>query len=509
MSRLKLKTTSSLTDVEAEDRIMDAQEKDLATKTSEEAQDAQNAADVPELPEVPAYINQQRAEVLRKQLTQQPVPPEKGLIYLASFPKSGNTWTRLFLFALFNPLARQDSNFNLSDIAGRAGQMDVTFQLFERILGKPHYEISDVEVAQTMPMAQKLLAVQQEKKVFVKTHLCNGAWHGTRTIGLDTFRTAVYIVRNPLDVTPSFASHMNTDIDGAIKGMANSTHFIGGRTKKCSLGAAIKAEKEKRPELSDEEAKVRRTEIQREADFYGAMDGASKFVKGDAVAGVVITVINIVGGLSIGVFQKDMALVDAAQTYALLTIGDGLVSQIPALLVATALQRRDMSDGAPALILLTEWDMYLELDFEKVYRKEYKPEFVPPSKNAGSAGNFDKEFTAEKPIDSVVTSKLTAAQTVTDDGMDTEAAAVALVDARTEREKHLALEAARQTEMLQRLAGARARPLTVQRCGAGPNMRPMSACIIARSIPAATRIPSPTTLLQKTLLQALPRWRSL
>ena len=69
---------------------------------------------------------------------------------------------------------------------------------------------------------------------------------------------------------------------------------------------------------------------------YGAMDGAMKFVKGDAVAGVVITVINIVGGLSIGVFQKDMALVDAAQTYALLTIGDGLVSQIPALLVATA-----------------------------------------------------------------------------------------------------------------------------------------------------------------------------
>ena len=234
---------------------MDAQEKDLATKTSEEAQDAQNAADVPELPEVPAYINQQRAEVLRKQLTQQPVPPEKGLIYLASFPKSGNTWTRLFLFALFNPLARQDSNFNLSDIAGRAGQMDVTFQLFERILGKPHYEISDVEVAQTMPMAQKLLAVQQEKKVFVKTHLCNGAWHGTRTIGLDTFRSAVYIVRNPLDVTPSFASHMNTDINGAIQGMANSTHFIGGRPKKFNLEAAIKIEKEKRPELTDEEAK--------------------------------------------------------------------------------------------------------------------------------------------------------------------------------------------------------------------------------------------------------------
>jgi|GEM_PF-240430 hypothetical protein len=241
---------------------MDAPEKNLATKKPEDAQvetpetDAAEAeASAPALPEVPAYINQQRAEALRKNLESKVVPADKGLIYLASFPKSGNTWTRLFLFALFNPLIRQDENFNLSDIAGRAGQMDVTFQLFERILGKPHYEISDIEVAQTMPMAQKLLAIQQEKKVFVKTHLCNGAWHGTRTIGLDTFRTAVYIVRNPLDVTPSFASHMNTDIDGAIKGMANSTHFIGGRPKKFSLEAAIKAEKEKRPELSDEEAK--------------------------------------------------------------------------------------------------------------------------------------------------------------------------------------------------------------------------------------------------------------
>jgi len=233
---------------------MDAVEKDLATKSAEEADVKTEESDGPELPEVPAYINEERAAELRKNLEKQVVPSDKGLIYLASFPKSGNTWTRLFLFALFNPLVRQDSNFNLSDIAGRAGQMDVTFQLFERILGKPHYEISDIEVAQTMPLAQKLLALQQEKKVFVKTHLCNGAWHGTRTIGLDTFRSAVYIVRNPLDVTPSFASHMGTDIDGAITGMANSTHFIGGRQKKFNLEAAIAAEKQKDEDLSDEEA---------------------------------------------------------------------------------------------------------------------------------------------------------------------------------------------------------------------------------------------------------------
>ncbi len=83
-------------------------------------------------------------------------------------------------------------------------------------------------------------------------------------------------------------------------------------------------------------AKDRRRDIQREADFYGSMDGASKFVKGDAIAGLIITVINILGGLSIGVFQRGMTMGDAAGMYSLLTVGDGLVSQIPALLFSTA-----------------------------------------------------------------------------------------------------------------------------------------------------------------------------
>ncbi len=89
--------------------------------------------------------------------------------------------------------------------------------------------------------------------------------------------------------------------------------------------------------LIDElEAKERRSEIAKEAEFYGAMDGASKFVKGDAVAGIIITAINITGGFIIGVFQQDMTMIDAAGTYTLLTIGDGLVSQIPALIISTA-----------------------------------------------------------------------------------------------------------------------------------------------------------------------------
>ncbi len=88
--------------------------------------------------------------------------------------------------------------------------------------------------------------------------------------------------------------------------------------------------------IDEAEAKRRRSEVSREADFYGAMDGASKFVRGDAMAGLVITAINIVGGLIIGVAQYGMGPAEAAQTFTLLSIGDGLVSQIPALLISTA-----------------------------------------------------------------------------------------------------------------------------------------------------------------------------
>ena len=88
--------------------------------------------------------------------------------------------------------------------------------------------------------------------------------------------------------------------------------------------------------IDDAEAKQRRAEILQDANFYGAMDGSSKFVKGDAVAGIVITLINIIGGFLIGVFQHNMSVADSASTFTLLTIGDGLVGQIPALIISTA-----------------------------------------------------------------------------------------------------------------------------------------------------------------------------
>jgi flagellar biosynthesis protein FlhA len=88
--------------------------------------------------------------------------------------------------------------------------------------------------------------------------------------------------------------------------------------------------------INEQQARARREEISREAEYYGAMDGANKFVRGDAIAGIIITLTNIIGGLAIGVFQNKLSFANAAHTYTLLTIGDGLVTQIPALIISTS-----------------------------------------------------------------------------------------------------------------------------------------------------------------------------
>ncbi|MCB5196335.1 flagellar biosynthesis protein FlhA [Deefgea salmonis] len=88
--------------------------------------------------------------------------------------------------------------------------------------------------------------------------------------------------------------------------------------------------------IGEEEARTRRAQISDEANFFGSMDGASKFVRGDAVAGILVMVINLIGGLLVGMLQHDMPFADAAKTYTLLTIGDGLVAQVPALIISVA-----------------------------------------------------------------------------------------------------------------------------------------------------------------------------
>jgi flagellar biosynthesis protein FlhA len=119
--------------------------------------------------------------------------------------------------------------------------------------------------------------------------------------------------------------------------------------------------------IDEEEAKQRRITITREAEFHGSMDGAAKFVRGDAIAGIIITIINIIGGFIIGVFQQHMSVLNAAQNYTLLTVGDGLVSQIPALTISTAagiVVSRAASEGT------------MGKDFGKLFAKYPKPIYL-------------------------------------------------------------------------------------------------------------------------------------
>ncbi|MCD6292003.1 MAG: flagellar biosynthesis protein FlhA, partial [Deltaproteobacteria bacterium] len=113
--------------------------------------------------------------------------------------------------------------------------------------------------------------------------------------------------------------------------------------------------------ISEEEARERRLEIRREADFYGAMDGAAKFVSGDAIAGIIITLINIGAGFVIGVMQQGMTAAEAASTYMTLTVGDGLVSQIPALIISTAsgiIVTRSAAEGRMGSVLVRQLTAY-------------------------------------------------------------------------------------------------------------------------------------------------------
>ena len=129
--------------------------------------------------------------------------------------------------------------------------------------------------------------------------------------------------------------------------LINFMVITGGATRVAEVSARFTLDKMPGKQLSidadlnsglinEDQAKERRKKLERETDFYGTMDGASKFVKGDATAGIVITIINIVGGLIIGVIQLHMNVQTALSTYTILTVGDGLVSQIPALLISTA-----------------------------------------------------------------------------------------------------------------------------------------------------------------------------
>ncbi|MCD6184040.1 MAG: FHIPEP family type III secretion protein, partial [Thermovirga sp.] len=119
--------------------------------------------------------------------------------------------------------------------------------------------------------------------------------------------------------------------------------------------------------IDEKTARERRKMVQREADFFGAMDGASKFVKGDAIAGLIITTINIIGGICIGIFQQGLTIAEAAQKYSLLTVGDGLVAQIPALILSTA---------TGILVTRTAGESHLGKDITKSLINHYRPLWI-------------------------------------------------------------------------------------------------------------------------------------
>ena len=142
---------------------------------------------------------------------------------------------------------------------------------------------------------------------------------GNTTVGLVVF--VILVVINFVVITKG---------SGRIAEVAARFTLDGMPGKQMAIDADLNAGL-----IEDSEARKRRADIAKEAEFYGSMDGASKFVRGDAVAGIIITLINIIGGLVIGVLQMGLDFPSAIQNYTLLTIGDGLVSQIPAIVIST------------------------------------------------------------------------------------------------------------------------------------------------------------------------------
>ena len=169
----------------------------------------------------------------------------------------------------------------------------------------------------------------------------NFVMSGNFVIGLIVF--AILVIVNFVVITKG---------SGRIAEVAARFHLDAMPGKQMAIDADLSAGL-----IDEKEARRRRTQLEDESGFFGAMDGASKFVRGDAIAGLLVVFINIIGGMIIGIVQQGMTFADAGQTYTLLTVGDGLVTQVPALIVSTAAgllvskaghhrRRRQGADGA-------------------------------------------------------------------------------------------------------------------------------------------------------------------
>ncbi len=158
-------------------------------------------------------------------------PPRQNLVWLASYPKSGNTWVRVFIHNLMRGLRGESDGAQDINCLGQFAIWEHSIPHFDRILGKRQHTATMAEIAAARPKVQQLISAEQPALAIAKTHLCFGNDHGYPTINLNVTRPAIYVVRNPLDVAISYAHHCGKSIDQIIHDMATPAYFTPGHEK--------------------------------------------------------------------------------------------------------------------------------------------------------------------------------------------------------------------------------------------------------------------------------------
>lgn len=156
-----------------------------------------------------------------------PAAGRHNIVWLASYPKSGNTWVRVFLHNLIRELRGETEGSQDINNLGRFAIWEHSLPHFTKVLGKPPVQATMEEVARARPQVQRLLSAEQPRFALAKTHLCYGRDHGFPTIEPSVTKAAVYIVRDPRDVTISYAHHCGKSIDAIIRDMATPAFHIG------------------------------------------------------------------------------------------------------------------------------------------------------------------------------------------------------------------------------------------------------------------------------------------
>jgi hypothetical protein len=151
-----------------------------------------------------------------------------GIVWIASYPKSGNTWMRVFLYHLVRLVHGYEGSEDISELRRLGGGEAQRLDLFARVLGKPPRDATTEEIAAARPEVQAAIAAEAEGLIFTKTHNALGTFAGAPTIDIDVTAGAIYILRNPLDIAPSLADHFSISIDEAIARMELDNCMVSG-----------------------------------------------------------------------------------------------------------------------------------------------------------------------------------------------------------------------------------------------------------------------------------------